>query len=73
MSDTPLQRLHLLTLKIARTHDGVRATFGGRGMTPDDLGAMTRAIAAEMLATLPSYCAPAPPSARTTCSAGDQA
>lgn len=45
----PLQRLHLLNLRIVRVKDGVHATFGGRGMTPEDLGAMTRAIAAELL------------------------
>jgi hypothetical protein len=39
----------MLTLKIVRVEGGVQATFGGRGLTPDDIAAMTRAIAAEML------------------------
>lgn len=57
----PLQRLHLLSLKIVRVENGVHATFGGRGMTPEDLGAMTRALAAELLsATSPCRASESP-------------
>lgn len=56
--------IHMLTLKVVRTNDGgIHATFGGRGLSTDDLAVMARAIAAELVAATSSCPADVAPSA----------
>lgn len=58
-----MSAIHMLTLKIVRTRDGMHATFGGRSLSTDDLAVMTRAIAAELVAATSSCPADVAPSA----------
>ena len=52
-----MSEFYQFTINIARTADGLQATFGGRGLTPDDLSIVARDVASELIrATTCSSC-----------------
>lgn len=59
-------KLHLLTLAIERTErGGIHYTFGGRGLSAEDIGAFVSALVARAPTLPESYFADASPCADT--------